>query len=419
MKKFNPKDYLGKSRIYRKTHNRNNISKLWIWNESSKEYQPPIRGKCIFARKTLYENGKSHRLQMMFETIDEAVKWQSNSQPLGITIDVTPNTKDGPSFNDALSSWLEKKFVTFEDSTKGRYKQLLSSKAFRYFDSIQMKDINSRFIDKWISYLKDPKNNCWQKSSRITFKYELDLLSGILQNHINYDDSNSFQNPIKSRHYEDCKLVHNLKRRKKDLVIEDFRKFIVELEKGPHGELLRDLATVQFYQALRIHEVCGITFECINLDFNSKENSVLKITQSAIWPREKNSKPYLKSGFKNSKANNGSKIQYLYPESYLVLERLVKNNNAGLVFHLNNGIIPYKKIQYYYTRAFKKAGLEFSSTHVLRHGGSSFVYNNTGDFATGQALLGNKSVSSSQVYLHTSKKKLQESVKLAWGKHDN
>ncbi len=63
----------------------------------------------------------------------------------------------------------------------------------------------------------------------------------------------------------------------------------------------------------------------------------------------------------------------MYPEVFEALMKLYKPGPGGkmqeLVFHHNGKILEYRAIEHAYDRAFARAGLKFTGTHVMMHGG--------------------------------------------------
>ena len=105
----------------------------------------------------------------------------------------------------------------------------------------------------------------------------------------------------------------------------------------------------------------------------------------------------------------------LFPETYKALMEFRGGLPAiGLVFSVQGKLFEYRQIQAAYNTAFRRAGLPYSSTHVMRHGGCSAVYNLTGDLTIAQQHLGNKSLETAKVYAHRNSKALTEVAKEIW-----
>lgn len=84
------------------------------------------------------------------------------------------------------------------------------------------------------------------------------------------------------------------------------------------------------------------------------------------------------------------------------------------MFHVDGSHFEYRQIQYAYDKAFKAAGLPYSATHVMRHGGCRRVYNATGDLSIAQQHLGNKSMQTVAVYAKRSAAALTNVAHAEW-----
>ncbi len=417
MKKFSPKDYQGKNRIYRKLSNHPNISKLWVWDGS--QYEIPVRGKTYLARK--YSKARK-RLTEYFESLEEAKLWQSESTSVCQDSEQKINSshmtisKKSVSFFDVVKEWQRRKYPTLAESTRDQYNKLLKL----YFQSIMEVEIEKftpRIVDEWIDCLINPEDGHVWKTTRESFDHELTLLATILKYYCEYHDETLLRYPIKRRHREAIQLKKTAKIKAKDFSEEEFLKFREQLLTIKRGEVLYKMATLQYYQALRVSEVAAIHWEDIRLDFNIPPNSRVKITKSIFWSRTKKIGPTIVNGFKNAKANQGTKEQPLMPASFGILKSLYELNKKGLVFTDSDGsILRYKNIKSAYDRAFKLAGLPYTATHVLRHGMTRKVYNDTGDLAVAGQLLGNTTQDSIQVYAKRSTNALNEYTQTQWDK---
>ncbi len=77
------------------------------------------------------------------------------------------------------------------------------------------------------------------------------------------------------------------------------------------------------------------------------------------------------------------------------------NCESGLLFPLSPDCaqpLSFRYIQYNYDLAFQKAGIKFSGTHVLRHGGNRHDLHSHGDITIAQVRLENRSMSATEVY---------------------
>jgi site-specific recombinase XerD len=72
-----------------------------------------------------------------------------------------------------------------------------------------------------------------------------------------------------------------------------------------------------------------------------------------------------------------------------------------------------------FNRAFQRAGLPYTGTHILRHGGTRVVLNSTGDLSIAQQALGNRDMKSTLVYAQRDKQALNGLFKQRWREHEN
>ncbi|MCX6126363.1 MAG: hypothetical protein NTV34_16640 [Proteobacteria bacterium] len=125
-------------------------------------------------------------------------------------------------------------------------------------------------------------------------------------------------------------------------------------------------------------------------------------------------------GFKNSKANGGEKIHNLFPNSFEALKSLYYIGAKGLIFcHDDGSCFEYKQIAGAYDRAFKNAGLPYTATHILRHGGTQRAYNENRDLDLAGQLLGNNDRSTIEVYAKRRKHQLTKMVGEHWDRHES
>lgn len=113
----------------------------------------------------------------------------------------------------------------------------------------------------------------------------------------------------------------------------------------------------------------------------------------------------------------------LFPESYRLVLKMKKeklregNPLKGLVFTTKEGKpFTYRMIQYAYDRAFKREDLNFSGTHILRHGGCRDHYRKNENLQIAQQLLGNANLKNTVIYTENKGEALARSVRREWRK---
>lgn len=411
---FNPKNYQGKTRIYISVPRAPRISRLWEWDAGMAEYKP----KTYMAKR--YDSdisGNRKRVVRFFDSVETARTWQVGGEESPLT--TRPEKKKGPHgplFGEVVEEWKRRTFPRIAQSTRISYENLLRL----YFGSLfqfSVHEITPQRIDLWFDQLKNPKSWTMQSKKRTTFKNELKLLSTILTYYGDYHDDPEFQFPIKPRH----RLVVRLNRNRvksKDLREEEFRLFREALRSlGANGELLASLATVQYYQALRISEAAALSWEDVELDFTNPSRSRIRVNRMVVWPRKREILSFVQHGFKNAKSNGGMKEQPMFPETFEALSALHKPGAKGLIFNCNGKHLEYRAIQSAYDRAFKRVALPYRGTHIMRHGGCQRVYNQEGgDLAVAQQLLGNSDLKSTLVYAKRNASALTEVAQRHWSK---
>lgn len=416
IKKFNPKSYAGKPRIYVSVPNSPRISRLWVWDVATGEYRSPLQGKPYMVGRYETVGLKRKRRYQFFATLEEARAWQVEGETKSPeTAAETSRRATGPLFGDLIDEWRGRCYSAVAASTQISYDNLIRLH-FGNLLGFTMHEFTPQRVDLWLDELRNPESKTMKSKKRITFKNELKLLSTILNYYDNYHDDPEFQNPIKSRHRLAIRLNRS-RAKAKDLKEEAFLLFRESLRTiTRNGETFAALATVQYYQALRISEAAALHWEDIDLDWSAPSRSRVRVMRLVVWPRKKGLASFIQNGFKNAEANEGIKEQPMFPETFDVLSRLHRPGARGPVFTIDGRHIEYRAIQSAYDRAFRKAGLPFTGTHVMRHGGCRRVYNQEGDLAVAQQLLGNSDLKSTLVYAKRDAAALTEVARRLWQK---
>ena len=185
----------------------------------------------------------------------------------------------------------------------------------------------------------------------------------------------------------------------------DFKKFLSALN-ILYGEKFYMLALIQYYEALRISEAYAVHYN----DFHLSENpfdSYVEIKRSVVFTHTSKKRSYIQNGFKN----NRTKELPLIPEVWIYLKNNLDKYKDRFLF-IEDGIQEYHNIQRAYNNAFKFAALPYSSTHILRHGGASRIFNlSGGNIICASQLLGNTQQETIKTYAHPYKNTLQNELK--------
>ena len=428
MKRTNLKVYQGKDRIYPKVSGTTGIHRILVWDADRNEYVPPKRGLLFYARRyELDEFGVSRRRLEYFGTLDEARAWQSFrveanqvvSTVVASSSPKTPEKPGGPLLRDVIHEWRARKYPSLAVGSTVHYDQLLQLH-FSDLMPLPVNKITPQVIDAWLAKLKAGIGKTYQSRSRTSFDHELALLTVLLRYYDEYADDPHFRLPLKKRHRQDSKLKVSLPIKPKDLSLAEFFRFRAELEKGKYGKVLAPLTTLQFFEALRISEGAGVYWEDVRLEFSDPKESRIFIVRSVEFSRKKGMETKVTPGFKNSKALGGTKELPMFPETFEALKKIYYIGAKGLIFHDDHGqVFSYSFIRNAYDRAFKKAGLPYTATHVMRHGGTRDNLNSTGgDFTIAGQLLGNSDMETIQTYAKRHKGALTKVSHEQWKRHD-
>jgi integrase len=122
------------------------------------------------------------------------------------------------------------------------------------------------------------------------------------------------------------------------------------------------------------------------------------------------------SGFKNASKDEPEKTVPLSQFGFEVLQGHPLRGVSGLVFRNSCGtFFSMRQFQHAYDSAFKRAGLPFRGTHVLRHGGASWVMDlANGDPHVAKQLLGNRDMKTVMHYAKRSKSALTDALNATW-----
>ncbi len=389
---FNPRLYQDKDRVYSKVEK--GISKCWQWDVHIKEY-----------KFNYYEARKKGLLKKedkkTFQDLKTAKNWLYNV----VAID---NADNSPKFAEVLEKWKLNHYSKIRRGSQIYYEN--KTQHFGNFLSLTIGQITPNCVDSWIIYLKKSP----MRDTRMSFDKEIDALKTVLAFYKEHLDE-PYELPIKKRHYESAfvkeKIVKN-----NVITEEEFLRFRDALLKSNHGLVFAAMATFQFYHALRISEAAGISKSDFTFGQKSEANTFI-IQRSIKWEREKNSVPTVHENFKNSKVV-GTKSGVLHGEAASLIQQVIKNqqrDDQG-VFLVEGKYLTYRQIQHEYDKAMKAAGLPFKSTHILRKGGATDIYNKTGSVAMVQAVLGVSSMEIAQVYAKPQDSLLQNYYKETYKK---
>jgi|GEM_PF-1217727 len=453
--KFNPKVYQDKKRIWKKVPGAVLMFKILEWDGRFNDYREPPRGNKYLAKRHELADGKKKLATKTFETLEQARSWQQHgslaeevnaaseqeeAQPTPeISVPASSNrmppaireprkearqvpaltdssVSESPLFRDVVSEWKRRNFSRLAKGTQSNYERYLRIH-FQSMMDVPMRSITPRFIDSWLDERKEGVGKSSQSRKRENFDHELNVLRAVLRYYTDYYEDPEFRFPLKARHAEASRVGRSGQTgsKSKDLTVEELDLFIGELLNGPNPQTMATLAVVQYFQALRISEAAALHWEDVILDWKAPEFSRVLISRHVVYLRGRLEHSYIEQGFKNSSKEEPVKEQPMFPRTFTALKSLFFVGARGLIFRRDDGsFLTYREIQHAYDHAFARAGLPYSGTHVLRHGGTRNVYNETGDLAVAQQLLGNSDLKATLVYAKRHKSALTKVAAGHW-----
>ena len=87
-------------------------------------------------------------------------------------------------------------------------------------------------------------------------------------------------------------------------------------------------------------------------------------------------------------------------------------NDCEFIFNENGENLKYKHIQFAYNKAFSKAGIRLSGTHVLRKTFATLLAECTNDMRAVQSILGHKDARMTSHYSKVTELSQKKSIKL-------
>jgi integrase len=416
-KDFDPKVYRGKDRVLIGVPRRQNVSRLYVWDSGAAEYKLPPRGKSYYARRQVPGPGGGRRRESeYFETLEEVNAWQAFA---AATPTPAPGAMpdEGPTLQAIVDEWRSRTFSALGAGTIEAYEKSLRL-WFVHLLCVPVRAITAAVVDRWIDWMKENVDLYGKGKQRQSFKAELALLSTLLGYYAEFhDEDTAFRNPIKRRHRASIR-IRNRKLAHRDLGPEDAAKFLEQVgrDRGAVGEAF---ATVQYWQAHRVSETAALRWEDVRLDFEDPRRSRLFVAQHVVYLRGKHAQSRIEPGFKNGA---GIKEQPMLPQVFAALARIRPARPEGLIFRAGNkdrapaeDFLAYRTLQTWYDRAFKRLGLPYTATHVLRHGGTRSIFELTGgDRDVAKQQLGNRNDRTVEVYAVRSSAAFTQVVNGLW-----
>ncbi len=353
----------------------------------TKRFYKKTKKTCYQAE--IYIRGTRVRTRT-FKLRRDAVTWHEKEKTM-LKGDPSELRKESSShfFSDCVRLFKEEAFTSIQAPTRSYYES-----GFRYLINsplynVKMEYLNAKHIHMWISWLKKlPTTN---NVSRKSFKTELKLLSTILNWYKNFVNED-FNVPITKKHREAC-FYKQVPQRRPDYFMkpETARAWLKAMKEKPELPIYIRLAIFMLLTGVRVSEACGICWDAVDL-----EEGVIRIIRIMRWD-PKTRRPYLVEG---TKTRSSLRLIMLPQELIQILKEIkAQGIKSPLVFTKDEGeALRYGTIQKVFNRGFKTLGLNWRSTHILRHTYATMALLATKDLFSVQASLGHRSSKMTERY---------------------
>jgi integrase len=394
--KFDPTIFRDRNQITLKTAYMG-IRSVYRWSDTQKKYVLPKLGNRFVAQ--VKQNGRQK--ERFFERLDDARKWRLSGDGL-------KHSSPKMLFEEVLSKYFEHIKSAVTPATWKTYKN--STQHLEYFYKMPVSSISSHVVDQWFVKIKSPNYLIGQHQTRFTYGKELKVLKQILKHYSEYIDEN-FNIPVKQRHSRDAVIdaqkmkIARMRNQSRYLTDEEQHRFLTELKviATEEKKVFFLIACFQLMTGTRIGEAASMAWTDVDMI-----GGKLVISKSVHWGRGVGAKTYIQPFTKTGIARRVP----MTIDLKLLLKEMNQASSSGLVFSLDRETpLAYRSIQYFYNKAFEKAGITHRSTHILRHTFSTDFITDTKDHVSLSRLLGHSSTRQTEHYAKITGNLTDESFK--------
>lgn len=284
-----------------------------------------------------------------------------------------------PKFSDVFEEYKEIRFSDLEFASI-EVKTSRLQVFYAELKDVHMEDITAEFFKKLIIIKKKEYAN---SKKRLSFDLEIKEYKAIFNWYRDFKDY-KFIVPLTKFHKQLGRMRKAIPKNRR-MSVQQVQKFFNAFE----SNFFRDFAITQFFSCARVSEIAGLQTRSIDLT-----EGVLLIKDVVVWNKSKlfvELKPYTKN-------NDVKYVRIIKPLYDIFVRRLSDGDPHPYVFHIEGEPLKYRQIQHHYDKAFKRAGLDFSGTHTLRHSMASIARELSGSIDAIQSLTGHKSVCQAEHY---------------------
>lgn len=380
------------------------IYRVMVLNEVTGRFQEPKRGsKFVACLDAEHVNGQRHRIKRCFDTFAEAKDFRSKSASIKDVVREALKPKATMKFSGLAARWVADMLPHLERTTQARYRSYL--KHFEPLNDLEVERIDPSVIDMWISWVKRPEYLATLNVTRCSFDHEFTVLRGIL-NHYASRYNRNYRPPFLRDHNKMLK-VREKQTLKKDLNVEEFRKFITALRDvliGSRHEVIYYIALMQYAIYGRIQDAAALHYE--DFDF---ERGKIYVRRKVQWARIKGEVDRVTDG---SKANSGKEVPMNDFAAKVFREWAMKSGvRSGLLFRYDGQIVTYRQIAFRYDQALEKIGSPFTGTHLIRHASLSEHYDTCKDILATAKVAGHSDLRATERYAKARDERVIETQK--------
>ena len=252
-------------------NNHPGIYKRFTFDDDSRTWKDT--GKFRAIRRVVHD-GVSKKEHAVFDNLEDAKAFRAGRiDKVSMGGNIHRNSIESANvltFGALVEEWKAFHFLQLEPSTQQMYDKRLP--ALDYLKGCPVKKITSTVIDELVKYwvTEFPKGK-----QRENFEKELNLLKVVLNFYRKRKDP-SFAIPVLLDHYKAADIAKKANAPVMSLTQVDLARFLNELRQSKTP--FYPLALTQFCLGLRIGEVCGITWDAVDL-----ENKVARIECTVVW----------------------------------------------------------------------------------------------------------------------------------------
>jgi integrase len=363
-----------------------------VLDESTGKRTEPKRGaKYVVARSAKDVSGKRKREWESFESFADAKAFRNRTAPVAIAAPLEAVKRGssmtvGELIEDWKANWLPNKELT----TQIRYHSYLQH--FDFLKDRPVEDIQPSDIDRWIVHIKKPEYLTGYHGTRCSYEHEYTVLRSLFSYYATRINRN-FRLPFLKDHKAMLKVKEKM-RPTKDLTVDQFRQIMAAIRDDVMGtkcEVVYYIAMMQYLTYGRVQDAAALHYE--SFDFTANK---IRVDKKIQWLRASGHENRIADG---SKKNGGKIIDMPASAALLFREWTLKTGiRSGLLFRYEGEIVPYRVIEYRYTKALRKLGLPFAATHILRHASLTEYYQVCRDLLATAKVAGHDDLRSTEKY---------------------